>query len=303
MTGVQAMKQMWVDLAEDGRDDHEKKMAIRQLTATSSWPEIQGSLTRSGRKVVDTEAWAPSITTSPEDYPRVLRSRVDAAPHIVDGAMEAAEKAGYARTDQSYEARNFRSAERIDYAIEKQMSNEDFQTQSDGFWDEVARVAKQTDENGRPTEQALRIRTHLRERFQAIQDAGPTARQSMLGHLAAGGSLQKNVDDVLGDGLSVSNFIHGEVDAVEQPPAQPGEEPTRTYAVNPGREQQQRRAAAAQQPAAQAQPQAQAPDGELRIDRGPATGWNAGPEYPPEPIEPPDPNPNPPTNPPNNPTQ
>lgn len=208
LTGVQAMKQMWVDLAEDGRDSFEKKMAIRQLTATSSWPEVQGAFTTKGKRVIDTDAWAPSITTSLEDYPRVLRSRVDAAPHIEDKARSAlagAKSAGRAFADQ-YDELDFKSQYRVQYAIEKQMSNEDFQTQSDGFWDEAARLMDATQSNITPAERAA-LQTSLRARFDAIQKAGPTTRQQMLGHLAAGGTLQANVEAVLG--ASVNDYING----------------------------------------------------------------------------------------------
>lgn len=196
LTGVQAMKQMWVDLAEEGRDSHEKKMAIRQLTGTSSWPEIQGAFTRSGKRVIDTEAWAPSITTSPEEYPKVLRSRVDAAPHIVDRAEKAALAAGFKPGDSSIAARDFKSAIRMQYAIEKQMSNEDFATQSDGFWQEAGRTAGLKDATGAATPEALAIQAALKQRLQGIHDIGGPAPGHLLGHLVGGG-VEKHVDAAL----------------------------------------------------------------------------------------------------------
>lgn len=215
---VAAMKQMWVDLSENGRDRFEKKMAIRQLTATASWPEVQGSFTPLGKRVIDTDEWAKSITTSPEDYPRVLRSRVDAAPHVVEAASDAAEKRGYAKEDQSVEARNVRSQERVKYAIQKQMSNEDFATQSDGFWQEAERISKLTNDQGELLPESAEIREELRKRFQAIAATGDTAAQSMLGHLA-GGSVRGNVDEILG-GQGLAEFLPGtRRAAANQPPA------------------------------------------------------------------------------------
>ena len=207
LKGVAAMKQMWVDLAENGRDDHEKKMAIKKLIATSSWPEVQGSYTQSGKKVIDTDAWRNAVTTSEEDYPKVLRSRVDAAPHIIDSALQAGEEAGFARTDDSKAARDFRAAYRINYAIEKQMSNEDFATQSDGFWNEVNRMANQTDANGNLTRQAIEIKSSLRKRLKAIHDIGGTAPQQLLGHLATGGSLEADVNAALGEGANIRDYL------------------------------------------------------------------------------------------------
>ena len=212
LTGVAAMKQMWVDLADESNNSHERKMAIRQLTATSSWPEVQGNLSKKGNKVIDTEAWNSSITTSAEDYPRILRSRVDATPHI-DNAAKAALDAENARRRGAGEAeltgvdaKNFISQERILYSIEKQMSNEDFQTQSDGYWEEVARVADMRDASGNLTERSKRVQESLRKRFESIHDIGGTAPQQLLGHLVGGG-VQKFVDRALGSGVNVKDFI------------------------------------------------------------------------------------------------
>jgi hypothetical protein len=196
LSGVAAMKQMWVDRTENGRDDNVKKMAARQLTATSSWPEIQGSFTKSGKRVVDTAIWEPAITTSLEDYPKVLRSRVIDTPHIVNGAKAAGVKAGYAENDDSIEARDFRSAHRTLYSIKNQMSNEDFSTQSDGTWEEMARIMQSDHVSA---DQKKQIREALKARFAAIQQAGGTTPQIMLGHLSTGGALQRNVDTILGD--------------------------------------------------------------------------------------------------------
>lgn len=205
--GVAAMKQMWVDLAEDG-DSNEAKMAVRQLIATSSWPEIQGSFTRSGKRVIETAAWAPSVTTSPEDYPKVLRSRVDATPHIEDGAKRALEAKlketpGMSETEQI----RFKSQYRIKYAIENQLDNEGFQTQSDGFWQEVARMSDPTDPSLTAEEKAraAEIQASLRKRFEAIRDIGGTAPQQLLGHLKNGGDLQKAVEKALG--TSIDTYI------------------------------------------------------------------------------------------------
>lgn len=119
------------------------------------------------------------------------------------------------------------------------MSNEDFQTQSDGFWTEAARMSRLPDFDNpdQLSEEAVRIRQHLIERFTAIQNAGPTARQSMLSHLAAGGSLQKDVDTILGstsDGkqLSVVDFLHGNV----QVNPQTGSITVKETEVNPRRD-------------------------------------------------------------------
>lgn len=211
LTGVQAMKQMWVDLADEGRDGHEKKMAIRQLVATRSWPEIQGSLSRRGNKAIDTDAWSSAITTSPEDYPNVLRSRVDATPHIDNAAKKAladAKKGGRVFASRK-EEKDFISQFRIKYSIEKQMSNEDFSTQSDGYWEEVARVANLRDAGGNLTTESKAIQTALRERFAAIHAIGGTAPQQLLGHLIGGG-VQKDVDAALGPGLNIENFVDTE---------------------------------------------------------------------------------------------
>jgi len=205
LTGVAAMKQMWVDLAEDGRDVHEKKMAVRQLLATSSWPEIQGSFTRSGKKVFDTDIWNPAVTGSPEDYPKVLRSRVDATPHILDSADKALvsknaelRQSGKASLSE-LDAREFKAAYRMNYALDKQMSNEDFATQSDGFWEEAARLASLRDPvTGQLTEEARSIRRNLRARLKSIHDIGGTAPQQLLGHLQNGGDLQTSVETALG---------------------------------------------------------------------------------------------------------
>jgi len=207
LTGVAAMKQMWVDLADEGRDSHEKKMAIRQLTATSSWPEVQGSLSRGGKKVIDTDAWADSITTSPEDYPRILRSRVDATPHIDnDAKAQLAQQKSAGRVFTPDEERDYIASRRVHYSIKNQMSNEDFATQSEGFWQEVNRTANLTDEDGNLTEEAQEIRAELAARFEAIRSIGGTAPQQLLGHLV-GGSVQAEVDGALGPGKSVLDYI------------------------------------------------------------------------------------------------
>lgn len=230
LTGVQAMKQMWVDLSEDGRDDFEKTMAIRQLNATSSWPEVQGSYTKSGKKVYDTAVWNSAITKSPEDYPKILRSRVDATPHIVDSANKALETekqrriANHEATMPEIEEREFKSAYRINYSLEKQMSNEDFATQSDGFWEEASRMANQKGADKKLTKQALEIRTNLKKRLKAIGDAGPQAAQQLLGHLSTGGTLQENVDSILGD-ESITDYIATRGHGGEEPP-DGGEGPT-----------------------------------------------------------------------------
>jgi hypothetical protein len=216
LKGVQAMKQMWVDLAEDGRDDHEKKMAIRQLTATASWPEVQGSFTKSGKRVIDVASWGRDIATSPEDYPRVLSKRVDAAPHIVDVAEKAliAEQERRSKDpeltllDERQQA-DFKSAIRMDYAIQKQMSNEDFATQSDGFWQEAARVATYSGPDETLKARADMVRQHLIARFESIKQAGPTAQQQMLGHLVGGG-VQTEVDKILrsgGEDRSITDYM------------------------------------------------------------------------------------------------
>jgi len=224
LKGVQAMKQMWVDLAENGRDDHEKKMAIRQLTATSSWPEVQGSFTSTGKRVIDTAAWAKSIATSPEDYPRILRSRVDAAPHIVDRAEKISGEWGY--TADTVETRNVRSALRVDYAIENQMSNEDFQTQSEGFWQEAARIASYDGDDQHMKDLAAHISQTLKLRFDAIQQAGPTAVQSMLGHLV-GGSIQGEVNTVLAaQGVKIEDYMPGRRNTPPTPQPQQNPNPT-----------------------------------------------------------------------------
>lgn len=206
LKGVAAMKQMWVDLAEEGDNDRERKMAIRQLTATSSWPEVQDSFTKSGKRVIDTADWSSSVTTSPEDYPRVLRSRVDAAPHIVDSANKKAATRSFANDK---EEQNYKSSVRILASIEGQMSNEDFATQSDGYWKEAARMANLTDSAGVLTHEATEIRRVLNDRFKAIQGAGPTARQQMLGHLVNGGDLERNVNRALGLGPGVNGQVGG----------------------------------------------------------------------------------------------
>jgi hypothetical protein len=200
LTGVGAMKQMWVDLAEEG-DANERKMAIRQLTATSSWPEVQTSFTKNGKRVIDTADWATSITTSTEDYPRVLRSRVDATPHIEDSAVRAlGDQLKLTPGMSSVEQLRFKSQYRIKYAIEKQLDNEGFQTQSDGFWEEAARMASA---NSTPEEAArgAEIQAALKKRFQAIHDIGGTTPQVLLGHLKNGGPLQGFVETALGDKL------------------------------------------------------------------------------------------------------
>jgi len=224
MTGVAAMKQMWVDLADEGRDKHERKMAIRQLTATSSWPELQGNLSRRGNKAIDVEDWSDSITTSPEDYPRVLRSRVDATPHIDRGArdkLDAAKVSGR-QFDNTQEEKDFVSANRVSYGIADQMSNEDFQTQSEGFWQETSRVANLKNakfvsaENPEGyTPEAIEVRNNLKARFKAIQDIGGTAPQQLLGHLV-GGSIEQRVNEALGPGDSVRNYV---VRGANPPPA------------------------------------------------------------------------------------
>jgi hypothetical protein len=208
VTGVQAMKQMWVDLADEGESSNEKKMSVRQLIATSSWPEVQGSLSRKGNKVIDSDAWSNSVTTSLEDYPKVLRSRVDATPHIDNAARAelARVKANGTFGNLGVSEKDFISQYRVKYAIEKQMSNEDFQTQSDGFWEEAGRVANLRDSNDNLTGGALEIQNALRQRFGAIHDIGGTAPQQLLGHLIGGG-VQKDVDKALGPGLTVKDFV------------------------------------------------------------------------------------------------
>jgi len=240
LTGVGAMKQMWIDLAEDGRDDHEKKMAVKQLLATSSWPEVQGSFTKSGRKVYDTDIWNPAVTSSQEDYPKILRSRVDATPHIMDSAEKAAVKQGFHENDQSLGAREFKAAYRMNYALEKQMSNEDFATQSDGFWEEAARLSSQRNASGNLTDEAIQIRTNLKKRLRTIQDAGPTLRQTLLGHLANGGVTQDSVNAILG-GETIQDYLNGRVGVrVEASPPDAGgpspdfgPEPTPTGPIAP----------------------------------------------------------------------
>lgn len=210
LTGVSAMKQMWVDLADASENSHERKMSIRQLTATSSWPEVQGSLSRKGNKVIDTEAWSSSITTSPEDYPRILRSRVDATPHIDNWAKrqlqeEKAKNPSRAWTRQG--EKDFISQKRVLYSIRDQMSNEDFQTQSEGYWEEVARVSNLRDpSSGNLTQEAKDVQEALRARFTAIHDIGGTAPQQLLGHLV-GGSVQAKVDRALGPGANVREYV------------------------------------------------------------------------------------------------
>lgn len=214
LTGVQAMKQRWVDLMDDDKADASvKKMAARQLVATSSWPEIQGSFTTKGRRVIDTDDWSKSITTSPDDYPRVLRSRVDATPHIDDGAKKALAIEIERRSNNNLpplteiQQRRFLSQNRVQYSIEKQMGNEDFATQSDGYWAEVARMSTVTrDMTSDEAQRALQIQQHLRDRFKAIHDIGGTAPQQLLGHLMDGGPLQKNVQQALG-GIDLSTYI------------------------------------------------------------------------------------------------
>lgn len=219
LRGVAAMKQMWVDIADQSENSHERKMAIRQLTATSSWPEIQGSLSRAGNKVIDTAAWADSITTSQEDYPRILRSRVDATPHIDNWAQRQLdaelEKNPDAKNWTEKQKKDFKSQMRVLYSIRDQMSNEDFQTQSEGYWQEVARVANlryeaddsQGHKKGELTDEAKKIQEALRTRFKAIHDIGGTAPQQLLGHLI-GGSVQGEVDRALGAGANVSEYVN-----------------------------------------------------------------------------------------------
>ena len=213
LKGVAAMKQMWVDIADQSENRHERKMAIRQLTATSSWPEVQGSLSRAGNKVIDTEAWADSITTSQEDYPRILRSRVDATPHIDNWAkrqleVEKAKDPGRVWTKQ--QEKDFISQKRVLYSIRDQMSNEDFQTQSEGYWEEVARVANLRDGANNLTQEAKDIQEALRDRFTAIHDIAGTAPQQLLGHLV-GGSVQAKVDKALGPGANVKEYVNAQV--------------------------------------------------------------------------------------------
>jgi hypothetical protein len=212
LSGVAAMKQKWVDLMDDDEADAAvKKMAARQLLATVSYPEIQGSFTSKGKRVFETDAWEPSIITSPEDYPRVLRSRVDSTPHVMEAGKKDAEKlVPGAGTGTDMASRNLRSNRRIKYAIDQQMGNEDFQTQSEGFWQETARVANLRDATGGLTPQAIEIRDALKNRFQAIRDAGPTVRQQMLAHLKNGGSLEANVNAILdtgGTGDKLDNYL------------------------------------------------------------------------------------------------
>jgi hypothetical protein len=225
---------MWVDLADEGktggRDSHERKMAIRQLTATSSWPEVQGSLSREGNKVIDMGAWNSSITTSPEDYPRVLRSRVDATPHIdTDAKNQFAREKAKGRTFTPEQEKDFITSRRVHYAIESQMSNEDFQTQSEGFWQEANRVANLTDEKGNLTKEANDVRQALDTRFTAIKDIGGTAPQQLLGHLI-GGSVEEEVTGALG-GKSVRNYVIRGVGGQQSPPA--GGNPTNPPGGNP----------------------------------------------------------------------
>jgi hypothetical protein len=227
MTGVAAMKQMWVDLSDEGRDKHERKMAIRQLTATSSWPELQGNLSRRGNKAIDVEDWSDSITTSPEDYPRVLRSRVDATPHIDRGARDklAAAKVSGRTFDTPQQEKDFISANRVSYGIADQMSNEDFQTQSEGFWQETSRVANLKEAKfvttANPegyTPEAIEVRDNLKARFQSIKEIGGTAPQQLLGHLM-GGSIEKRVNEALGPDDSVRNYVVRGAGGQQQPPA------------------------------------------------------------------------------------
>lgn len=269
--GVAAMKQMWVDLAENGRDSHERKMAVRQLIATSSWPEVQGAYTQSGKRVIDTEAWGNSVTFSPEDYPKVLRSRVDAAPHIINSADKA--YSDYAKVENArraaaglapisdVEARDFKSAFRINFAIDKQMSNEDFATQSDGFWAETARMANYDGPDEEIRKQAQTIRENLKKRLGAIQAIGGTAPQQLLGHLASGGALEESVNEALGD-TNIRQYLA----PPGRPPSGAPPQPAGNVIIEPG-------------------------GAEVRIPHAPppaGTGWSAGQELPPDIIEPPE---------------
>ena len=224
LNGVAAMKQVWVDLMETGTEQ-EKKMAARELTATSSWPEIQTSFTPEGKRATEYDEWGKSITTSPEDYPRVLRSRVDQTPHVKDGAYKraagiAAERGIAASDIESYlknhpSGRDLLSAEQLYYGIHDQASNEDFSTQADGFWQEGNRVSMMKDAKGDKfinpdtgqlelTPEGHKLHDALVERFTAIQQAGPTARQQMLSHMADGGNLQNWLGEM---GINITGYL------------------------------------------------------------------------------------------------
>jgi hypothetical protein len=126
------------------------------------------------------------------------------------GKKDAEKLVPGAGTGTDMASRNLRSNRRIKYAIDQQMGNEDFQTQSEGFWQETARVANLRDATGGLTPQAIEIRDALKNRFQAIRDAGPTVRQQMLAHLKNGGSLEANVNAILdtgGTGDKLDNYL------------------------------------------------------------------------------------------------
>ena len=197
MYGVPAMKQMWVDLMEEGETKHERKMAARKLRQTQSWPEMQTSFTKSGRRPGELEGWDTAIATSPEDYAATLRSRVDLAPHIKNIGAQALRIENEKRTKTGAAlltgraADDFAARRRMEYAFEDQMSNEDFATQSEGFWQEAARLAQMPGGD--------QIASKLAARLAAIRDIGGTGPQQYIGHLVGGG-IEERVNEVLAAG-------------------------------------------------------------------------------------------------------
>lgn len=99
--GVEASKAVLMEAAgNSGTSDADvraSKAAIRELLDTSSWIEIENSKIttgdNAGKRIFETDNWRAAISTSPQHYSQVIRSRPDLAPDVLDGAIKAAPKA------------------------------------------------------------------------------------------------------------------------------------------------------------------------------------------------------------------
>lgn len=214
--GVEAAKVATAELTRH-KDARIGEEAVKKFVATASWPELQSFEDSSGRKIFeDNPNWTSAAAKDPETYRSVLRSRTDAAAHIIQGAEAAVvdrEKAASIAGPEPYfasptERLDFMSSHRINTSITKQMANEDFGQESDGFWEEAARVSQLTDADGNFTQEAQKVQTGLKKRFEAIRDIGGTAPQQLLGHLANGGTLQTNVETILGGEGTLQTYVN-----------------------------------------------------------------------------------------------
>lgn len=200
--GVDAAKRALVDVA--GQDTtnmfgknkdvatRAAKSAVKQLLDTSSWIEMQGRQVstggKKGRRISELDVFRSALSSSPQHYGAVNRSRPDMAPDVIESAIDDVSKKYGRRV--TYETATDEQALELDQArlgeALKRLTPENLQTSHYGLFQDITRVTKATGNTA--------LADQLESRLEDFSKSG-TIGQNAVGSLRGGS--EPHVDEAL----------------------------------------------------------------------------------------------------------